>query len=84
MYKTLKCESGLNPGAFWAEDGHGGSRGIAQFQTSTFNHYAPLAGVKNLDIWDPLQQLQTMSYMFSIGQAKQWTCYRQLKGSKGG
>ena len=75
---TIRAESGFNPAAHNKSDPEGGAIGCAQYLTSTFNHYAPLAGIKDLNIWDCEQQIQTMTYMFKIGEAKQWTCWRRL------
>lgn len=76
MHTTVNCESQYNVKAYNRSDPYGGAIGVAQFLRPTFEKYAPLAGVTNPDIWNPVHQLQTMAYMFSIGEAKQWTCYR--------
>lgn len=76
MHTTIDCESQYNVRAHNKSDPYGGAFGVAQFLTPTFNKYAPLAGVENPDIHNPEHQLQTMAYMFSIGEAKQWTCFR--------
>lgn len=78
MLATVREESGYNTSAHNLSDPYGGAIGCAQFLLPTFNTYAPLAGVTNLNIWDCDQQIQTMTYMFSIGEAKQWTCWRRL------
>lgn len=75
MRATLVCESGLNPKAHNPNDP---SFGIAQFLKPTFYHYARILGITDPDIWDVDQQLQIMAYLFSTGEAKQWTCWRQL------
>lgn len=72
---TLVCESNLNPKAYNPNDP---SYGIGQFLKPTFYNYAREVGIKDPYIWDVDQQLQIASYMFSTGQARQWTCYRNL------
>jgi soluble lytic murein transglycosylase-like protein len=78
MYRTLKCESGFNPNALNATDGNGGSRGIAQFQTSTFNKYSKEAGLIDPNVWNAEDSIHTMAYMFSKGQAGQWSCFKEV------
>lgn len=77
MHATIKCESNYIETAHNKSDPMGGAKGIAQFLQPTFNHYSKLAGAEP-DIWNTDAQLQTMAYMFSIGEAKQWTCYRKV------
>lgn len=76
---VLNCESGFDPFAYNPKD-PGGSYGIAQFGTSTFYHFAPQIGIKNPDVWNPEQEIDTMAYMFSLGEKtrRRWTCYRDL------
>ncbi len=76
---TLKCESGLDPKAWNHTDPHGGSKGIAQFQQSTFNKYSKLAGIENGDVWNPFDAINTAAFMFSKGQQGQWSCYTMIK-----
>ena len=75
---TINCESGFNPSAFNHSDPYGGSKGIAQFLQGTFDNYSSQLGIENADIWDPYQQLEVMSYMWSLKQEKQWSCYKKL------
>lgn len=75
MVSVANCESGFRPDAFNARDPHGGSKGIFQFQLSTFNKYAPGAGVASPSWGDPDQSIRIATYMFSIGEAKQWSCW---------
>lgn len=76
MRKVISCESSFKEGAWNKKDPHGGAKGIAQFLQPTFNRYSKEVGIENTDIWNTEHQLETMAYMFSIGQAKQWTCYK--------
>jgi len=77
--KTIECESRFKETAYNASDPYGGAFGVAQFLKPTFYYYAKIVRIENPDIWNTDQQLEIMSYMFSIGQAKQWTCARNLK-----
>lgn len=82
MTGTLMCESALKPKAYNPADPYGGAKGIGQFLQPTFDFYSPKAGIKKGDIWDIKDSLWTMAYMFSIGQAKQWTEWRWKYGDK--
>lgn len=77
MHTVIKCESSYIETAYNKTDPLGGAKGIGQFLQPTFNHYSKLAGAES-DIWNTDAQLKTMAYMFSIGEAKQWTCYRKI------
>lgn len=78
LHKTIDCESGWNPKALNASDPEGGSRGIAQFQPSTFARFSTELGIENPDIWNPYQAIEIMAYMFSIGQANRWSCFKKI------
>lgn len=81
MIRTIECESGFNPGAYNGSDSHKtsvGSHGIAQYASGTIKHYGKEAGLTNPDPYNVRHSLFTMAYMFDIGEAKQWTCYRKL------
>lgn len=78
MRTTIKCESNFDPIAWNKSDPYGGAKGIGQFLQPTFDHYSKKAGIENPDIWNVDHQLQTMAYMFSIGEERQWVCYRKF------
>lgn len=78
MHRTINCESSYVETAHNKSDPHGGAIGIGQFLTPTFRAYSKEAGIEDADIWNTDHQLQTMAYMFSINQARQWTCARKL------
>lgn len=78
MRKTIECESQFKETAYNASDPYGGAFGVAQFLKPTFYRYAKIVKIENPDIWNTDQQLEIMGYMFSIGQAKQWTCARKF------
>lgn len=77
MAQTVQCESQGNERAWNRSDPHGGAKGIAQFLQPTFNTWSKRAGVKNGDVWDKEDAIKTMAYMFSVGEAKQWTCWHE-------
>lgn len=68
FYRTLQCESGLNPKATNLADAHGGSFGIAQINASH--------GFSQAQMYDPVWSLTWSAHMFAEGQQNQWSCYR--------
>lgn len=78
ILKVIACESGNNPNAWNKNDPNGGSKGIAQFQETTFYGYAKEIGITNPDIWNFDQQIEVMGYMISIGKLNHWSCARIL------
>lgn len=82
LYNVAKCESSLNSRAFNAQDPNGGSKGVFQFQNSTFAKFAPEAGIVNPNVWNPLDSIQTAAYMFSIGEQHRWSCYTKIYGKR--
>lgn len=79
LIKVAMCESGFNEGAHNKEDPNGGSFSFMQFQLPTFNQYAKKINIENHNIENKVHVAQVSSYMFSIGEGKQWTTYRALK-----
>ena len=79
LVATVRCESGFSPTAHNKRDPNGGSFGIAQFQWATFYKWAPLL-FSEPNIHDSYQQLETMAYMWSKGQAGQWSCWYLVRG----
>lgn len=79
LIKVANCESGFNEDAHNKKDPNGGSFSFMQFQLPTFNSYAKKIGIDNPDIKNKVHVAETSSYMFSIGEGKQWTAYRALK-----
>jgi Transglycosylase SLT domain len=69
LIRVMMCESSANPRAQ-----NGIYTGLFQFAPATFASYAPKAGLKNGDLYNPEHQIIVASYMFSIGQAGQWSC----------
>ena len=80
LEKTIKCESQFKPDAWNKEDHLGGAKGIAQFLQPTFDRYSKQMGFEEADVWNPYDAMRVMAYMFSIGEERQWTCFRKLYG----
>jgi len=80
----IECESEGNPDAWNKKDPNGGSKGILQFQEPTFYHYAKEVGIKNPDIWNPEQQIEVATYLFSENKQYLWTCAQKcgISGKK--
>lgn len=81
VYDVIDCESSWNPNAHNSEDSHAsskGSHGLAQFSRDTIRHYGKEIGINNADPYNPDHALQVMLYMWSKGQARQWSCARHL------
>ncbi len=74
LLAVMSCESGGNPKAWNKNDPHGGSKGMFQFQDSTFLNYSKAIDIENPDIWNPEQQAEVAAYMFSKGMQSQWSC----------
>lgn len=74
LKRVAKCESGYNKDAINTNDPNGGSKGILQFQSKTFYQNAAILKIENPDIWNTDQQIQVAAYLFSKGEASQWTC----------
>jgi soluble lytic murein transglycosylase-like protein len=69
LLRVAKCESTFRPTA-----SNGAYLGLFQFLPSTFNAYAPAAGVPLDAYWDADASAHVAAYMFSIGQGRQWEC----------
>jgi len=79
LNKVIACESTFNPKAIHYHDGGKGkhSIGVLQFQESTFLLWEKKLG-EDLNYDSTHDQIKLASYMWSKGQARQWTCYRNL------
>jgi hypothetical protein len=78
LLKTAWCESKHQMNRHNTTDPNGGSKGGLQFQQRTFDTYAKRIDIQNPDIWNKVHQAETGAYMFSIGEAKQWTTYMAI------
>ncbi len=77
MLKVIKCESRGNTAAYNPKDSDGlPAYGVLQFKKTTFKQYATEIGIEKQDIWNPEQQIQVASYMWTLkGGKEQWGCY---------
>lgn len=76
--KVMWCESQYQPNPPGSNDG-GAAFGIFQFHRGTFNDYAPRVS-EGLDYYSYKDQIRVAAYMFSIGEADQWTCWHSVTG----
>lgn len=70
LLRVAWCESRYNPSAYNAS----GASGLFQFMPRTWAANSVRAGYSGASVWDPVASANTAAYMFSIGQAGQWTC----------
>ena len=77
MMKVIKCESQYHTDAYNPKDSDGLPKyGLLQFGKSTFKQHATEIGIQDQDIWNPEQQIQVASYMWTLkGGKEQWGCY---------
>lgn len=69
LSSVIQCESQFKTSATGDK---GLAFGIAQFHLATFN------GFCKGDYYNTFDQLECMAYMFSINQAKHWSCFNRL------
>ena len=70
LLRVAWCESRYNPSAYNAS----GASGLFQFMPRTWAANSVRAGFGGASVWDPVASANTAAYMFSIGQAGQWSC----------
>ncbi len=70
LLRVAWCESRYNPSAYNAS----GASGLFQFMPRTWAANSVRAGYGGASVFDPVASANTAAYMFSIGQAGQWTC----------
>lgn len=70
LLRVAWCESRYNPSAFNAS----GASGLFQFMPRTWAANSVRAGHSGANVFDPVASANVAAYMFSIGQAGQWTC----------
>ena len=83
MFPEIKsvamCESGINSKALNPKDTDGlPAKGLLQFKDKTFYKWAKLAGIKNPDIWNPIQQIILYRWADENDLSNHWGCYNQL------
>lgn len=81
LQDVMQCESKGDPKAV---GDHGKAKNVFQFHESTFKAYSSQYfdkfGIKlNYDSYK--DQIQLASWMFSIKQQNQWTCYKIVKAA---
>lgn len=69
LYKTIDCESRLDPSA---RGDHGLARGLAQIRSDYF------PGVTDKQADNPEFAIDFIAKAFSEGHANWWSCYRQI------
>jgi hypothetical protein len=70
LLRVAWCESRYNPSAYNAS----GASGLFQFMPRTWAANSVRAGYGGASVFDPVASANTAAYMFSIGQAGQWSC----------
>jgi len=81
MYHTIKCESGFNikiRSQHFLSYGQEDSWGLAQFHLPSRNRDASGTIITRDMALDPVQALDAMAFHFSKGNARAWTCHRNL------
>ena len=81
MYYTIKCESGFNikiRSQHILSYGQEDSWGLAQFHLPSRNRDASGKVITKEMALDPAQALDAMAFHFSKGNARAWTCHRNL------
>lgn len=71
LLRVAYCESHYNPSAYNASSG---ASGLFQFLARTWAANSVRAGYGGASVFDPVANANTAAYMFSIGQAGQWSC----------
>lgn len=71
LLRVAYCESRYNPSAYNASSG---ASGLFQFLASTWAANSVRAGYGGASVFDPVANANTAAYMFSRGQAGQWSC----------
>ncbi len=77
---VMACESRLRQ---WKDDGSlvigdAGEIGIAQFLPDTWTRMSAMRKI-NMDITNPLAQINMIDWAFEHGMQNEWSCYRKLK-----
>ena len=81
LHRTVACESGFKTdiqSGHRLSYGREESWGIAQFHLPSKNRTADGKVITKDMALDPAIALDAMAYHFSTGNAKAWTCYRDL------
>ena len=74
----IACESSGNPNAWNKDDPNDGSKGILQYQDSTFQLYCvEKYGLPN-NIWDQNIQIKCAKRMLIEGLGEHWSCFKKV------
>lgn len=76
LVRVAICESSLDHRQIGKDD----EVGVLQFLDTTFYANARYMRFSDADLYDPEHQARIAAWMFSQGQAYQWTCYRKITG----
>ncbi len=71
LLRVAWCESRYNP---YAVNARSGAAGLFQFMPATWAANSVRAGYGGASVFDAVANANTAAYMFSLGQAYQWTC----------
>jgi hypothetical protein len=71
LLRVAWCESRYNPSAY---NGRSGASGLFQFMPRTWAANSVRAGYAGASVFDAVASANTAAYMFSNGQAWQWSC----------
>jgi surface rod structure-forming protein G/transglycosylase-like protein with SLT domain len=71
LLRVAWCESRYNPSAINARSG---ASGLFQFMPATWAANSVRAGYAGASVFDPVASANVAAYMFSRGQAGQWSC----------
>ena len=83
MYKTIECESNFDiniQSHHTLSYGREESWGVSQFHIPSRNRTADGKVITKEMALNPVIALDAMAYHFSTGNARLWTCYRNLYG----
>jgi len=79
MKALMMCESRGNIKAWNKNDPGIGSRGIFQYQTSTFYNTAKLYGLEDVNIWDYNQQIKITAFLLAQNKWNLWyNCSKKI------
>lgn len=78
--KLISClienESNWNINAWNKNDPNGGSKGLLQFQETTFYYYAKQYGFYDFEVYNPEHQIKLAKIMIEAGLGYHWTTFQ--------
>ncbi len=72
LRNTIECESNFNQNAL---GDHGKAKNICQFHEETFNRFAKLSGIKELEYNDARDQIKLIVWAYENKKMNNWTCW---------